>query len=138
MPAKYVRPYSKDQKSDYRDAEAIAEAVQRPTMKFVTTKTADHERRLTPMLREDELIDADRHSTRAGAAIHRHPDCLGHGLRRAAAIALESTRHERKIRKLQMELAHANREKRRLGYASDEPVQATAAWQTPQTAPARS
>jgi transposase len=41
MPAKYVRPYSKGQKNDFRDAEAIAEAVQRPTMKFVTTKTAE-------------------------------------------------------------------------------------------------
>jgi transposase len=41
MPAKYVRPYSKGQKNDYRDAETIAEAVQRPTMKFVATKTAD-------------------------------------------------------------------------------------------------
>ena len=34
MPAKYVRPYSKGQKNDFNDAEAIAEAVQRPTMKF--------------------------------------------------------------------------------------------------------
>jgi hypothetical protein len=41
MPAKYVRPYSKGQKSDFRDAEAIAEAVRRPTMKFVAIKTAD-------------------------------------------------------------------------------------------------
>jgi transposase len=41
MPTKYVRPYSKGQKNDFRDAEAIAEAVQRPTMKFVATKTAD-------------------------------------------------------------------------------------------------
>ena len=41
MPAKYVRPYSKGQKNDFRDAEAIAEAAQRPTMKFVATKTAD-------------------------------------------------------------------------------------------------
>lgn len=41
MPAKYVRPYSKGEKNDYRDAEAIAEAVQRPTMKFVATKTAE-------------------------------------------------------------------------------------------------
>jgi transposase len=41
MPAKYVRPYSKGQKNDFRDAEAIVEAVQRPTMKFVATKTAD-------------------------------------------------------------------------------------------------
>ena len=41
MPAKYVRPYSKGQKNDFRDAEAIAEAVQRPTMKFVATKTPE-------------------------------------------------------------------------------------------------
>jgi transposase len=41
MPAKYVRPYSKGQKNDFNDAEAIAEAVQRPMMKFVATKTAE-------------------------------------------------------------------------------------------------
>jgi hypothetical protein len=40
-PARYERPYGKGQKNDFRDAEAIAEAVQRPTMKFVATKTAD-------------------------------------------------------------------------------------------------
>jgi transposase len=38
MSAKYVRPYSKGQKNDFRDAEAIAEAVRRPAMKFVATK----------------------------------------------------------------------------------------------------
>lgn len=41
MPARYVRPYSKGQKNDFRDAEAIAEAVQRPPMKFVATKTVE-------------------------------------------------------------------------------------------------
>jgi len=41
MPARYVRPYARGQKNDFNDAEAIAEAVQRPTMKFVATKTAD-------------------------------------------------------------------------------------------------
>jgi transposase len=35
MPAKYVRRYSKGQKNDFNDAEAIAEAVQRSTMKFM-------------------------------------------------------------------------------------------------------
>ncbi len=43
MPAKYVRPYSKGQKNDFRDGEAIAEAVQRPTMKFIATKTAEQQ-----------------------------------------------------------------------------------------------
>jgi transposase len=41
MPVKYARAYSKGQKNDFRDAEAIAEAVQHPTMKFVATKTPD-------------------------------------------------------------------------------------------------
>jgi transposase len=41
MAARYVRPYSKGQKNDFRDAEAIAEAVQRPTMKFVPIKTVE-------------------------------------------------------------------------------------------------
>jgi transposase len=41
MPAKYVRPYAKGQKNDFNDAEAIAEAVQRPTMKFVAAKTPE-------------------------------------------------------------------------------------------------
>jgi len=41
MPAKYVRPYARGQKNDFNDADAIAEAVQRPTMRFVATKTAD-------------------------------------------------------------------------------------------------
>ena len=40
MPAKYVRPYSKVQKNDFRDAEAIAEAVHRLTMKFAAAKAA--------------------------------------------------------------------------------------------------
>jgi len=41
MPAKYVKPYRKGHKNDYRDAEANAEAVQRPTMRFVATKTVE-------------------------------------------------------------------------------------------------
>jgi len=41
MPAQYVKPYIKTNKSDYIDAEAIAEAVQRPTMRFVPIKTEE-------------------------------------------------------------------------------------------------
>ena len=40
MPAKYVRPYSRGQKNDFRDAEAIAEAVQRPTDSGAARTTA--------------------------------------------------------------------------------------------------
>jgi transposase len=41
MPAQYVKPYVKTNKSDYIDAEAIAEAVQRPRMRFVPIKTEE-------------------------------------------------------------------------------------------------
>ena len=39
MSPEYVRPYVKSQKNDERDAEAIAEAAMRPTMRFVTLKS---------------------------------------------------------------------------------------------------
>src|SRR5580700_5521677 len=41
MPAQYVKPYVKTNKNDYIDAEAIAEAVTRPTMRFVPIKSDD-------------------------------------------------------------------------------------------------
>ena len=39
MSPEYVRPYVKAQKNDDRDAEGIAEAATRPTMRFVEVKT---------------------------------------------------------------------------------------------------
>jgi transposase len=39
MPPQYVKPFVKSNKNDYRDAEACAEAVQRPTMRFVPLKS---------------------------------------------------------------------------------------------------
>ena len=39
MPPEYVKPYLKSNKNDFLDAEAIAEAVTRPTMRFVAIKT---------------------------------------------------------------------------------------------------
>src|SRR3984957_19297692 len=41
IPAQYVKPYVKRNKNDYIDAEAIAEAVGRPTMRFVPVKSDD-------------------------------------------------------------------------------------------------
>ena len=41
IPAQYVKPYVKTNKSDFIDAEAIGEAVARPTMRFVPIKTDD-------------------------------------------------------------------------------------------------
>ena len=41
IPAKFVKPYVKSNKTDTGDAEAIAEAVTRPTMRFVEVRSAD-------------------------------------------------------------------------------------------------
>ena len=43
MPPKYVKPYVKRNKNDMADAEAICEAVTRPTMRFVEIKTRDQQ-----------------------------------------------------------------------------------------------
>jgi transposase len=43
MPPAYVKPYVKRGKTDAADAEAIAEAVTRPTMRFVAIKTVDQQ-----------------------------------------------------------------------------------------------
>lgn len=43
MPPHYVKPYVKRSKTDAADAEAIAEAVTRPTMRFVAVKTVDQQ-----------------------------------------------------------------------------------------------
>jgi len=43
MPASYVKPYVKRQKNDATDAEAICEAVGRPTMRFVPVKSEEQQ-----------------------------------------------------------------------------------------------
>jgi transposase len=43
MPAQYVKPYVKRNKTDAADAEAICEAVRRPTMRFVAIKTIEQQ-----------------------------------------------------------------------------------------------
>jgi transposase len=43
MPPGYVKPYVKRQKNDIADAEAICEAVSRPTMRFVPVKTSEQQ-----------------------------------------------------------------------------------------------
>jgi transposase len=43
MPPAYVKPYVKRQKNDATDAEAICEAVSRPNMRFVATKTPEQQ-----------------------------------------------------------------------------------------------
>jgi len=43
MPPAYVKPYVKRQKNDAADAEAICEAVTRPTMRFVSVKSVEQQ-----------------------------------------------------------------------------------------------
>lgn len=45
IPPIYVKPFVKRQKNDAADAEAIVEAVLRPTMRFVAVKTEDQQGR---------------------------------------------------------------------------------------------
>jgi transposase len=46
MPAKDVKAYVKRNKNDAADAEAICEAVRRPTMRFVAVKSVEQQGRL--------------------------------------------------------------------------------------------
>lgn len=41
IPAQFVKPFVKSEKNDFLDAEAIAEAAQRPNMCFVPIKTEE-------------------------------------------------------------------------------------------------
>jgi transposase len=56
MSPEYVRPYVKAQKNDDRDAEAIAEAATRPTMRFVTLKDEEQLDMQTLHRARDRLI----------------------------------------------------------------------------------
>jgi transposase len=67
MPPSYVKPYVKRQKNDAADAEAICEAVTRPTMRFVAVKSSDqqsvqvmHRTRMTLMRHRVELSNTIR------------------------------------------------------------------------------
>jgi transposase len=56
MPPAYVKPYVKRNKTDAADAEAIAEAVTRPTMRFVAVKTPEQQSVLALHRTRDLLI----------------------------------------------------------------------------------
>jgi transposase len=56
MPANYVKPYVKRGKTDANDAEAICEAVTRPTMRFVAIKSAKQQAALSMHRTRDLLV----------------------------------------------------------------------------------
>jgi len=56
MPAKDVKAYIKRNKNDAADAEAICEAVRRPTMRFVQIKSAEQQGQLMQHRARDLLM----------------------------------------------------------------------------------
>jgi transposase len=69
MPPAYVKPYVKCGKTDAADAEAIAEAVTRPTMRFVAVKSADQQAGLM-LHRVRELLVRQRTMLATGLRAH--------------------------------------------------------------------
>ena len=56
IPPAYVKPFVKRQKNDAADAEAIAEAASRPTMRFVAVKTEEQQARAMLFRTRDLLV----------------------------------------------------------------------------------
>lgn len=69
MPAQYVKPYVKRGKNDAADAEAICEAVTRPTMRFVAVKSPEQQSLM--MLHRVRLM-LNRQRTQISNAIRAH------------------------------------------------------------------
>jgi transposase len=74
MPAKDVKAYVKRNKNDAADAEAICEAVRRPTMRFVRAKSAEQQGQLMQHRTRDLLL---RQQTQVINALRAHLAELG-------------------------------------------------------------
>src|SRR5438046_2751701 len=74
MPAKDVKAYVKRNKNDAADAEAICEAVRRPTMRFVQIKSPEQQGRLMQHPARDRLM---RQRTQVINALRAHMAELG-------------------------------------------------------------
>jgi transposase len=93
MPPSYVKPFVKRQKNDMADAEAISEAAQRPTMRFVAPKSAEAQGAAVIFRTRDLLV---RQRTQLSNALRGHlaefgfvvPQGVGHVSRLIALVAL--------------------------------------------------
>jgi len=56
MPPQLVKPYIKRNKNDATDAEALCEAMSRPTMRFVPVKSPEQQAALMLVSLRDRLI----------------------------------------------------------------------------------
>src|SRR6516162_1812731 len=97
MPAQYVKPYVKRSKNDAADAEAICEAVTRPTMRFVPAKTP--EQQSVMMLHRVRLM-LNRQRTQLSNSIRAHLSEFGiiAPIGRAASISFLASSQMREIR----------------------------------------
>lgn len=90
MPPAYVKPYVKRNKTDAADAEAIAEAVTRPTMRFVAVKSVEQQSMLM-LHRVRELLVRQR--TMLATALRAHLAEFGivapQGIHRVEKLAAE-------------------------------------------------
>ncbi len=87
IPPAYVKPFVKRQKNDMADAEAICEAAQRPTMRFVAPKSVEAQGAAIVFRTRDLLV---RQRTQLTNALRGHMAEFGlvvrHGLRHAEKL----------------------------------------------------
>src|SRR6202162_103733 len=88
IPPAYVKPFVKRQKNDAADAEAIAEAASRPTMRFVAVKTEEQQARAMLFRTRDLLV---RQRTQLINALRghlaEHGIIAAHGLAKVKVLA---------------------------------------------------
>jgi transposase len=82
IPPIYVKPFVRRQKNDAADAEAIAEAASRPTMRFVAVKTEEQQARSMIFRTRDILV---RQRTQLVNALRGH--LAEHGIVAAQGLA---------------------------------------------------
>jgi transposase len=81
IPPAYVKPFVRRQKNDMADAEAICEAAQRPTMRFVQTKSAEAQASAVVFRTRDLLV---RQRTKPINALRGHLTEFGYIVRQGA------------------------------------------------------
>jgi transposase len=81
IPPAYVKPFVKRQKNDMADAEAICEAAQRPTMRFVQPKSAEAQGAAVVFRVRDLLV---RQRTQLINALRGHLIEFGYAIRKGA------------------------------------------------------
>lgn len=86
IPAQFVKPYVKSNKTDIIDAEAIAEAATRPTMRFAALKSEEQANLQALHRMRDQMI-----GTRTCLINQMLAFCLESGLTRARARVCSST-----------------------------------------------